>query len=139
LAPLDQRSGGDNQKMTAIVRYMLGMTMVLALTTAAMAADKAIIILDASGSMWGQIDSKPKLEIARESLRTVLQSMPADLELGFMAYGHREKGNCSDIELIVDGVPRPILAAEPRAGLRTVGGRRSRSRLGGLRQEDVGV
>ena len=66
-----------------------------------MAADKAIIILDASGSMWGQIDGKPKLEIARESLRTVLQSMPADLELGFMAYGHREKGNCDDIELIV--------------------------------------
>ena len=27
--------------------------------------------------------------------------MPADLELGFMAYGHREKGNCDDIELIV--------------------------------------
>jgi Ca-activated chloride channel family protein len=87
--------------MTAIVRYMFGMTMVLALTTAAMAADKAIIILDASGSMWGQIDSKPKLEIARKSLHTVLQSMPADLELGFMAYGHREKGNCADIELIV--------------------------------------
>ena len=87
--------------MTAIVRYMLGMAMVLALTTASMAADKAIIILDASGSMWGQIDGRPKLEIARESLRTVLQSMPADLELGFMAYGHREKGNCADIELIV--------------------------------------
>ena len=87
--------------MTAIMRYMLGMAMVLALTTASMAADKAIIILDASGSMWGQIDGKPKLEIARESLRTVLKSMPADVELGFMAYGHREKGSCDDIELIV--------------------------------------
>ena len=87
--------------MTAIVRYMLGMAMVLALTTAAMAADKAIIVLDASGSMWGQIDGKPKLEIARETLRNVLKSIPSDLELGFMAYGHREKGNCADIELIV--------------------------------------
>ena len=33
-------------------------------------------MLDASGSMWGQIDGKPKLEIARESLRTVLQIDP---------------------------------------------------------------
>ena len=88
--------------MTAIVRYVLGMAMVLVSDDSArLAADKAIIVLDASGSMWGQIDGKPKLEIARESLRTVLQSVPADLELGFMAYGHREKGNCDDIELIV--------------------------------------
>ncbi|MEW9807762.1 VWA domain-containing protein [Mesorhizobium sp. ZMM04-5] len=65
------------------------------------AADRAIIVLDASGSMWGQIGGKPKLEIARETLRDVLRSVPADTELGLMAYGHREKGSCSDIELIV--------------------------------------
>ena len=87
--------------MTAIVRYMLGMAVVLALTTASMAADKAIIVLDASGSMWGQVDGRPKLEIARETLHNVLKTIPSDLELGFMAYGHREKGNCADIELIV--------------------------------------
>jgi Ca-activated chloride channel homolog len=68
---------------------------------AAYSADRAIIVLDASGSMWGQIDGKPKLQIARETLRTVLQSVPADMELGLMAYGHREKGSCEDIELIV--------------------------------------
>ena len=76
--------------------------LVLSLSSlAAIAADRAIIVLDASGSMWGQIDGKPKLEIARETLRTVLQSVPADLELGLIAYGHREKGNCDDIELVV--------------------------------------
>ena len=67
----------------------------------AAAADRAIIVLDASGSMWGQIDGKPKLQIARETLRTVLQTVPADLELGLIAYGHREKGACSDIQLVV--------------------------------------
>lgn len=64
-------------------------------------ADRAIIVLDASGSMWGQIDGRPKLEIARETLRTVLSTASPDLELGLMAYGHREKGNCSDIQLLV--------------------------------------
>lgn len=31
----------------------------------------------------------------------MLQSVPGDDEIGFMAYGHREKGSCDDIELIV--------------------------------------
>lgn len=70
-----------------------------------LAADRAIIVLDASGSMWGQIGGKPKLEIARETLKTVLQSVPDSLELGLMAYGHRERGNCSDIQLIVPPGP----------------------------------
>jgi Ca-activated chloride channel family protein len=73
---------------------------VLAAGSAA-AADRAIIVLDGSGSMWGQIGGKPKLEIARETLRTVLGSVPSEMELGLMAYGHRQKGACTDIELIV--------------------------------------
>ena len=80
---------------------MLAALLVFCMTAAASAADRAIIVLDASGSMWGQIDGTPKLEIARETLRTVLQTVPSDMELGLMAYGHREKGSCDDIELIV--------------------------------------
>ena len=87
--------------MTAFLRHALGALFLSALTTSSLAADRAIIVLDASGSMWGQIDGKPKLEIARDTLRSVLQSLPADMELGLMAYGHREKGSCSDIELVV--------------------------------------
>jgi len=82
-------------------RSIAAAILLLSMTTFGFAANKVIIILDASGSMWAQIDGKPKLEIARESLRTVLQSVPADDEIGFMAYGHREKGSCEDIQLIV--------------------------------------
>jgi Ca-activated chloride channel family protein len=87
--------------MTAYLRRALGALFLSAIATAASAADRTIIVLDASGSMWGQIDGKPKLEIARETLRSVLQSLPPDTELGLMAYGHREKGSCTDIELVV--------------------------------------
>jgi Ca-activated chloride channel family protein len=69
--------------------------------TPARSADKAIIVMDASGSMWGQIDGKTKIEIARETLAGVLPSIPDDMELGLIAYGHREKGVCTDIEQIV--------------------------------------
>ena len=87
--------------MAGLLRSVAAALLLLSMTTFGFAANKVIIVLDASGSMWAQIDGKPKLEIARESLRTVLQSVPADDEIGFMAYGHRQKGSCDDIELIV--------------------------------------
>ncbi len=87
--------------MTGLLRSVAAALLLLSMTSLGFAANKVIIVLDASGSMWAQIDGKPKLEIARESLRTVLQSVPADDEIGLMAYGHREKGSCEDIELIV--------------------------------------
>ena len=62
---------------------------------------RTIIVMDGSGSMWGQIEGRPKLEIARETVAQVLTSIPAEQELGLMAYGHRVKGDCSDIELMV--------------------------------------
>ncbi len=72
-----------------------------AIGSQAAAAERTIIVLDASGSMWGQISGKTKIEIARETLDTVLQSVPADRELGLIAYGHRQKGKCDDIELLI--------------------------------------
>jgi Ca-activated chloride channel family protein len=87
--------------MAGLARSVAAAALLLWMTTLGLAADRVVIILDASGSMWAQIDGKPKLEIARESLRTVLQSVPADKEIGFMAYGHRDKGSCDDVELIV--------------------------------------
>ena len=85
----------------ALAGFLVSVFLLPAAAIPALAVDKAIIVLDASGSMWGQIDGRPKLEIAREALHTVLQSLPADREIGLMAYGHREKGNCADIELVV--------------------------------------
>ncbi|MHA7774214.1 vWA domain-containing protein [Roseibium sp. M-1] len=74
---------------------------ILSFSSFALAADKAAIVFDGSGSMWGQIDGRTKIEIAREAMTGVLGSLPQDLELGLIAYGHREKGNCADIELVV--------------------------------------
>jgi Ca-activated chloride channel family protein len=65
-------------------------------------AERAIIVLDGSGSMWAQIDGVARITIARETLADVLTGLPEDLELGLMTYGHRERGNCADIELLVE-------------------------------------
>jgi Ca-activated chloride channel family protein len=47
----------------------------------------------------------------------VLKGVPDSLELGFMAYGHRSKGDCNDIELLVPpaaGTAASISAAAAR-------------------------
>jgi Ca-activated chloride channel family protein len=73
----------------------------------AVAAEPAatVIVLDGSGSMWGQIDGRTKAELAREAVATVLDGLPADRSLGLLAYGHRRKGDCGDIELVVPPAP----------------------------------
>ncbi|MCU0800533.1 MAG: VWA domain-containing protein, partial [Rhodobacteraceae bacterium] len=85
----------------AMLRLLLVGLGALISPAAVLGEGRAIIVLDASGSMWDELGGRPKVEIARGALSAVLQVLPGDVELGLMAYGHREKGNCADIELIV--------------------------------------
>lgn len=75
------------------------------LSPALASADQTMIVFDASGSMWGQIDGKTKIEIARDTMREVLGKVPAGTALGLTAYGHRQKGSCADIEVIQPAEP----------------------------------
>ncbi len=88
--------------MHFVKRAMLGFVAVLGMALPGIAAERAIIVLDGSGSMWAQIEGKARITIARETLDSVLSTLPGDLELGLMSYGHREKGNCADIEMLVE-------------------------------------
>jgi len=87
--------------MSPIRLLLAGLFALLLFAAPAIAAEKAIIILDASGSMWAQINGEARISIARKTLDKVLAGVPDDLELGLMAYGHRQKGDCDDIELLV--------------------------------------
>lgn len=82
----------------------------LALATtgfAAMAQERpsTILVLDASGSMWGQIDGENKIVIARKVVADILADFPKDQNLGFVTYGHRERGQCSDIQTVIEPAP----------------------------------
>jgi len=64
-----------------------------------------MLVLDGSGSMWGQIDGRPKIEIARGAVERMLSDWPENRDLGLMAYGHRREGDCSDIEVLARPAP----------------------------------
>ena len=87
----------------------------VALGGAARAADDPptlMILLDGSGSMWGQMpaDGRAKLEIARDVLRQSLPRIKPEARLGFASFGHRRRGNCADAEVIVPPQPNNLAA-----------------------------
>ncbi len=62
---------------------------------------RLMLVLDGSGSMWGQINGKAKIEIAREVIQDLLKDIKPGTYLGLTVYGHRRKGDCSDIQEVI--------------------------------------
>jgi Ca-activated chloride channel homolog len=84
-----------------LVSSMLLVTMGSPLVRAAEKSTDAILILDASGSMWGQVGKDTKIIAAKSALNAIIDKWPKGSKLGLMAYGHRTKGDCKDIEMLV--------------------------------------
>lgn len=55
--------------------------------------------------MWGLIDGTSKVEIAREVMADLINEWNESINLELIAYGHRRKGDCSDIETLIEPGP----------------------------------
>lgn len=71
---------------------------------------KAILVLDASGSMWGQVDGRAKIAIAKDTVSEILGNWRPENALGLVVYGHRSKGDCADIEVVREPGPVDVAA-----------------------------
>ncbi|KAA0909818.1 VWA domain-containing protein [Aquicoccus porphyridii] len=81
-------------------------SLLLSLTAlSAHAADDVMVVFDGSNSMWGQIDGTAKIEIARDAIGNLTAELDTDTNVGLMAYGHRRRGDCGDIEVILPPAP----------------------------------
>ena len=83
--------------------FVLALFVVLGAASMGYAAGKSnlMLIFDASGSMWGQINGKAKITIAKEAMDLIVNDLPANINIGLVAYGHRRKGDCDDVETLV--------------------------------------
>lgn len=79
----------------------LGLTGLVAAPLAQAEEQDVILVLDGSGSMWGQIEGEAKITIARSVVGQVIDDLPDAQRLGLVAYGHNREGDCSDIEEVV--------------------------------------
>jgi len=87
--------------LPGLILTLLSVLFLIPAQLAAQDTSRTILVLDASGSMWGQIDGKAKITIAQEVIGELLQTLPPETELGLTVYGHRRKGDCSDIETLI--------------------------------------
>lgn len=68
--------------------------------TAGDATAPRILVFDSSGSMAALIDRQPKLDVARAIVADEVAGWAADQQVAVIAYGHRRKSDCKDIEVI---------------------------------------
>lgn len=90
-----------NSNVVKIALFALSVLFVASTPAPLAAKERIMLILDSSGSMWGQVNGVNKHIIAREVIGTVLGDIDEDIEMGVMAYGHRRKGDCGDIQTLV--------------------------------------
>jgi hypothetical protein len=63
------------------------------------------IILDASGSMLANIGDEIKIDIAHNSLNTLIQSLPDKTNIALRTYGRQRTNDCNDLELVAPFAP----------------------------------
>ena len=85
----------------------IAMVLVAAGAASLPAAERNVYyILDASGSMWAQMNGSTRIEIAKDLLLDRLPNWrDQDVNIGLVAYGHNTRGDCSDIEVLVELKP----------------------------------
>src|SRR5438477_3256469 len=69
------------------------------LPTATAEVRNILFIVDSSGSMKAKAGAKTKMEAAKEVIANLIGDLPQNVHAGLMAYGHRQKNDCKDVEL----------------------------------------
>ena len=81
---------------------------------------EVVFIFDASGSMAERIGNVTKIDAAKSVMKQIVPELNSSVRVGLIAYGHRRKGDCSDIEVLIppgsndrDLVLEKVLALRP--------------------------
>ncbi|MCK6685494.1 MAG: VWA domain-containing protein [Thermoanaerobaculia bacterium] len=65
------------------------------------AGKRVVFILDASGSMKAKLGAGTRITAAKDVMMQLIRDLPSAVEFGVLAYGHRRKDDCADIEEII--------------------------------------
>jgi Ca-activated chloride channel homolog len=68
------------------------------------AADKAIILLDASSSMLQQSDGRVKMDIAKDAVKSFAKTIGQSSEVSLLVYGHKGSDSDADKAISCSGV-----------------------------------
>ena len=85
-----------------------------ALSAHAAEAPATMFVIDGSGSMWGRFepDQRAKIDIVRELVKAKVEAAAPSAKIGMTSFGHRRRGDCSDVEVIAPvGIDREAILA----------------------------
>lgn len=85
-----------------------------------------IIIVDGSGSMWNPPPGErlKKIQLVRDALKPAIGKLSKEHRLGLVAFGHRRRSDCADVERLVEPAAQTagrILTATENIGPRGKG------------------
>jgi LCCL domain/von Willebrand factor type A domain len=80
-----------------------------------------LFVFDASGSMLSPIGGRPKDEIARSVMANTLKKLPGEARVGLVTFGHRRKGDCTDLEVVAPVGTEPAAIAGIVRGIKSKG------------------
>lgn len=72
-----------------------------------------VLVLDASGSMWGKVGTEAKIVAAKRVLGGLVDGLPDGSAVGLVAYGHRRESDCEDVETLLP--PGPLDRVKTKA------------------------
>ncbi len=95
--------------------FLCGLALAWAPARALAQERNTLLVIDGSGSMWGRFETpeekRAKIDVVRDLVRPIIAGRTS-APIGLQSFGHRRKGDCSDVEII--GPPtleRPNLLA----------------------------
>lgn len=76
-----------------------------------------LFMVDGSGSMWARFDTpsepRAKIDVVRDLIRPLVAPGANNARIGLASFGHRRRGDCSDVEVIAPlGTAREQVVAE---------------------------
>lgn len=86
--------------MKPLNRFILALTVFMSPCVSFAANPVALFILDGSGSMWGKVEGKAKIDLAKEAMTRLVKDFPTGVDMGLIAYGHRKEKDCDDIQVL---------------------------------------
>jgi Ca-activated chloride channel homolog len=74
---------------------------------------RAVVVLDSSALMLAPLDRFKKYYLVRKNLQLALTTPPTGVDVGLVAYGHRRRAACDDVEVL-----QPVAPFDPRTFFR---------------------
>lgn len=76
--------------------------------TQALSNINAMVILDSSGSMTGLVNSRQRIDIAKDAVSKFLMAVPKGVNTGLVVYGHKGSNSFADKELSCSGIEEVV-------------------------------